>query len=835
MRTLVWRNVRNNTGRYLATLIAIITGVGFFAATGFIGDRVIASVNGDVDRQYGNVDVAVVPAEDEPGGDVSNDASPPLNLSVRDAERISTAEGVEGSAGELAGTIGISAGSGKPKKTTGRLWITDKELSPIDVVDGRAPSAAGEIAVDRGLADQENLKVGSSVKVYTLAGQQNGRVVGITAFGDKDAIDQDGTVSVPEATAFAWLNDGQREYQELYLRGSGLQDTLVDAVKPLVPAGFEAQKGSDFLEEQQDQLGGFGRILKNALQGFALLALFVGGFVIYNTFNVIVAQRLRELAVMAAIGATPKQIKRSLRWEGILIGLIGSILGVAAGFVLTFGLIALLQAFGVELPGSGLKVSPPVVVQGIVLGTLITWLSVTIPARRAARTEPMEALRSASADTSALSRPRGIAAAIIVVLGLGLLLFGGSAAVIGIGALLLFIGVIVAGPFLAVGGAKLARPVMSQFGLEGRLAVDNTARNPTRTATTANALVIGVFLVTLVTVAGSSVKDFAVGEIKKLQSADFIVVSDGGSVDPKLTTEFQRVAGVKAVVPFRREAVTVDGQKTTLSAGDLAKIEKVADVEAVRGSLTGLTGATIAVPEAEEGKTPKVGSTVTVRTTTGKKADLKVAAILKSSLDSQLTGAFTDEAAFDGLAGDVAPTVAFIDTDSGAQSDTKKDLEEIADTRPDITVSEGNAIGQLVSTVFDFLIKAVDGLLLMSVLVALIGIINTLSLSILERRRELGLLRVVGMLDRRVQRMVRLESVVIAALGTGIGLILGLVLAWSVIHGIDRLSEADIAFTLPWGMLAIVVGLGLALGLLASLIPARRSTRLDVLDAIGAE
>lgn len=835
MRTIVWRNVRNNTGRYLATLIAIITGVGFFAATGFIGDRVIASVNGDVDRQFGAVDVAVVPTQDGPGGDVSKDASQPLNLSVRDAERISSADGVEGSAGVLTGTIGISTGQGKPKKTTGRLWITDEELNPLDLKEGRAPAAAGEIAVDRDLADEEGLKVGSTAKVYTLRGPVDARVVGITSFGDKAAIDQDGTISVPQATAFTWLNDGQREYQELYLRGSGLPQQLVDKVKPLVPSGFKAETGNAFRDEQQKQLGGFGKILKNALQGFALLALFVGGFVIYNTFSVIVAQRLRELAVMSAIGATPKQIKRSLRWEGILIGLIGSVLGVIAGFALTFLLIALLEAFNVELPGSGLKVSGAVVVQGILLGTIITWLSVTVPARRAARTEPIEALRSAAADTAALSRARGIWSAILVVIGLALLLFAGTAALIAVGALLLFIGVIIAGPFLAVGGAKLVRPLLSRLGLEGRLAVDNTARNPTRTATTANALVIGVFLVTLVTVAGSSVKDFAVGEIKKLQSADFIVVSDGGSVDPNLTKEFQRVEGVKAVVPFRRETVTVNGKQTTLSAGDLPKIVKIADVKAQSGSLDDLTGETIAVTEPDKGKAPKVGSTVTVRTTTGKRADLKVVAVLKPSIDSQLTGAFTDEAAFDRLAGDVAPTVAFIDTDSGAQSDTKKDLEKIADTRPDISVSPGNVLGQIIGSVFDFLIKAVDGLLLMSVLVALIGIINTLSLSILERRRELGLLRVVGMLDKRVQRMVRLESVVIAALGTGIGLVVGLVLAWSVIHSIDRLSEASVPFHLPWGMLALIIGLGLALGLLASLVPARRSTRLDVLDAIGAE
>jgi putative ABC transport system permease protein len=225
---------------------------------------------------------------------------------------------------------------------------------------------------------------------------------------------------------------------------------------------------------------------------------------------------------------------------------------------------------------------------------------------------------------------------------------------------------------------------------------------------------------------------------------------------------------------------------------------------------------------------------VQVADNAGNEADLRVSALLKSTLDSAHAGALTAEPTFDALVGESAPTVAFMDVDSGAQTETKDAIEARADLRPDITVEEGNAIGQLVGTIFDFVIDAVDGLLLMSVIVALIGIINTLSLSILERRRELGLLRVVGMLDRRVQRMVRLESLVIAALGTLSGMLLGLFTAWALIFSIDRLAEGNIGFSVPAMQLLLILGLGLVLGLLAALIPARRSTRLDVLDAIQA-
>jgi putative ABC transport system permease protein len=825
---LAWAGVRRNPGRYIATLVAIMTGVAFFAATGFLADRVIASLEGNVDKTYGAVDAAVTPNDTGRAGTFADD----LRLPAKSADAIAAVPGVDAVAGVLTGKVAFRAANGSTfaNDATGRLWVEDDELNPIDVVDGRAPAAEGEIAVDKGTADKHGLAVGDQVTILTLAGPFPAEVVGITRFGDTDALDSGGTVSIPKSAAFDWLSSGQAEYQELYLRGSAPQPTLVKGVEPLTPPGYQIQSGDEFRSDQRAQVGAPGHYLKYALQGFAILALLVGGFVIYNTFSVIVSQRLRELAVLAAIGATPKQIKRALRYEGLVIGLIGSTLGLIAGFALVFLLVLILEAIGVSLPGSGLKITPTAVVPAILAGTLITVISVMIPARRAARTDPIEALRISAAETASISRRRTIFAIVLIAGGAYGLLFGSKVA-IGFGALVLFVGVIVAGPIFAVFGASIARPVMSRFGLEGRLAADNTARSPKRTAITANALLIGVFLVTFVSVAGTSLKDFVVAKIKELETADYVIASTGGTIGPDLVAKLERIDNVTKVVPFRRESVTLDGEASQIFTGDIDALQKIAGVKTKEGSFTDVVPGTIAVTEGS-GTTPPVGSTVTVANREGASEKLKVAAIVKFSLDTAVTGNYVATKSFDRLVGDTAPTVGFLDVASGTETDTKDAIEAVTSQRPDISVTEGNEIGRLIGSVFDFLINAVNGLLLMSIVIALIGIINTLSLSILERRRELGLLRSVGMTDRRVRRMVRLESVIISALGTVLGVALGLFTGWALIRSINRLSDAGVAFSLPVGRLALVLALGVVLGVVASLIPSRRSTRLDVLDAI---
>ena len=420
---LAWLGVRHNPARYVATLVAIVTGVAFFSATGFLSDRVLDALQGDVDRQYSTVDAAVIVDDDGAAADFANK----LRIPGAKADAIAATEGVEATAGVLTGSVAFRGADGKvfADGATGRLWIEDEDLNPVDVEEGAAPAAAGEIAVDKGLAKKHDLTVGDKVTLLTLAGPQEVTIVGITKFGNSDSIDGgSGTVSISKENAFDWLSSGQVEYQSLYVRGSGDQAALVVAIEPSAPDGFKVQDGESFLDDKRSEIGAPAQYLKKALQAFALLAMLVGGFVIYNTFSVIVSQRLRELAVMSAIGATPKQIKRALRYEGVVIGVLGSLLGLLVGFVLTYALGLALTAFGVALPGSGAKIGLTNVVSAVLIGTLITVASVMIPARRAAKTEPIEALRAAAVERSPFSRGRIIASVVLVGGGIAGLLFG---------------------------------------------------------------------------------------------------------------------------------------------------------------------------------------------------------------------------------------------------------------------------------------------------------------------------------------------------------------------------------------------------------------------------
>lgn len=834
MLKLVLSSVRHNLGRYLATLVAIVAGVGFYTAVSVISDGVISSLEGNVDEQYGEVDVAVVP-DDSPTVESSGAEPEPLKVPQSVVDDLLALPGVDGGAGILTAPVAFQCDDGKPfaSSATGRLWVADDELNPLSVTGGTAPKKAGEIGVDQGLAKDEDLKVGDSLTLLTLAGKEPVTVVGITDFGDSDALDDGGTVSISEADAFDWLNAGQAEYESYYLRGSDDADTLTSEAGKVVGDGFVVQTGDEFRQDQRDANGSFAQNLKTALQAFAVLALLVGGFVIYNTFSVIVAQRLRELAVLAAIGATPKQLKRSLRLEGVVLGVVGSALGIVAGYLLTLLLEGVLEVTGGGLPG-GLSFGVANLVGGLVLGTVITTLSVMIPARRAGRTEPMEAMRDAAVESASLGRVRGLVCLVLGALGILAMLVGSGLVTIGVGAFAFVVAVFVGAPYLARVGARLSRPLLERFGVEGRLAVDNSVRNPKRTATTANALLIGVFLVTLVAVAGASIRDFAIQQVNDVQSADYVVVSQGGTIDSDFVSRLSDIENVNEVVAFEREPVTIDGTASIASSGDVSEMRRIASLTVEKGSLDDLSTGTIAVLDTGDGSAPNVGGTVAVTDSRGRSADLRVVAVLAATQDTGQTGSIIDQQSFDALVGDVAPTVAFVDIASGAHGSTRDAIEDLADLRPDITAQEGNAVGKLIRSVFDFLIKAVTGLLLMSVVIALIGIVNTMSLSILERRRELGLLRIIGMTDKRVRRMVTLESVLIALLGTLGGMVVGLVVSLLLVLSFNRLSDATISPSIPWVELVVILVLGLVLGVLAALLPARRSTKMEVLDAISA-
>jgi len=822
---LALRGVQHNPTRYIATLVAIITGVSFFAAAGFLSDRVTDALEGDTRAQYGEVDLAVVEFIDLEN--LSFDEMPRVPGPV--AEQVAALPDVEGSALILTGDMALRSDSGEIIATsTGRLWVEDDQLNPLTIQNGRAPERLDEIAIDRGLATTHDLMVGDTTRALSIVGEVDVSIVGITTFGESDTIDSSGTISVATG-AQTWLSS-RDEYESVYLRSSLPQDELRDQVAALLPDSHIAQTGDEFLKEKIATIGLLGSILRQTLRAFATLALFVGGFVIFNTFNVLVAQRVRELAMLRAIAATPAQVRSAMLLEGVVVGLIGSIIGTAVGVGLLFVLDVILTRFELPVPGSGLSFSLGSFLVPILFGTFITTMSVLIPARRAAATEPIEAITDAAAERAGVSTSR-VVTTLTLLTGSLLLLFATThGALLMLGLLGIFVTAVVAGPVLARIVSRLARPVAARIGLQTHIAVDNTGRNPNRTATTANALLIGVFLVTLVTVAGASARDFVVSEFGDVEASDFALSSDAGALGAELTDQVRDVDGVEMVAQYRRELGGLAGRSMFVSTIDSVDMIDFTDLEVDSGTLADPASGSIFIREDLDFS---VGDRVVISGPQNT-VELEVASRLFYGQDAEHTGNLVHPDDFATIFGEIEPNAAFIQIKPSAAADSGDAIEAAIAARPDLTLEPGNSLGQSIGSAIDFAINGVNGLLLISVLVAVIGIVNTLSLSIFERRRELGLLRVLGMLDRHVRRMIRIESVIVAALGTVTGIAVGLFSGWALIAALRRSSDLEITLSWAIGRLSVILVIGVLLGAAASFIPAQRATRLNALDALDA-
>ena len=834
MLTIALRGLRANAARYTATIVAIVAGVGFLAAGLIVTDSIRTSLGGDAAEQYPAVAAAVQPDTSEESLDPTID---PALLATIEAVPL-----VDAAAGVLDGPLSVfDPETGRPLEegATGSMWVTVAELNPLSVVEGRAPAATGEIALDRRSADRlDDATIGATLDIATVRGLQRATVVGLTEFGSRASENPDGTISVAEPWAFDVLGDGMPGYSEVLVAGpvdGPGQEELVAALGTVVPPGFVVLDRSEFLSQTEGVAASIADAARPVLIGFSLLALFVCGFVIYNTFSVVVAQRTRELALLRAVAATPRQVKRSVRVEGIVIGLAGSIIGVLVGVALTLAMPWLLGVFGLSVGSVGITVTATTVVSCILAGTIITLVSVLAPARRAARTPPVEALRSGPATTARTTALRTVISLLLIGGGAGLLVAGGTAGqpvLLGAGAFAFVLGVLVGGPVLAALFARAARWLTQWTGLTGRLASDNLVRNPRRTATTANALVIGVLLVTFVSIAGASVRDWSVEQINELSDSDLTISSNVGGIDPTLVTAIQAEEGVTATATVATSPATVNGSASSVSTGDPADVVSVAGVDVAQGSLDDLAaggialGAFSAAPDG--GPPPEVGSTVTVVVPGGASQELIVVATLEFSITSLTLSNLMGAASFAELFGDLPTTTIYLDVEPGALDQVDASIEELVEGYSNVTVTRGNVIGEIVGSVFDFAINAVIALLGMSVVIAVIGIVNTLSLSIFEQRREIGMLRAVGMLPRDVRRMVRMESVLISMVGTLTGLVTGIFLAYFLTRPIG----VEFNWQLP--RLGLIVVLGVLVGFVASWAPARRVSRIDLLDALQA-
>lgn len=875
MWNLTLRNLRANLARLVSTAVAVITGTAFVACGLVLTQAIASSVAGNVELQYSAVDAGVVSqgmTADGPGALEGVDAAL--------LEPLEALPEVSGAAGELVASTKLldSDGDALRSQMLGRSWITDSELNPFTVDEGRAPEAEGEIAVDRGTVDKFDISIGDDFDLATPAGPVEATVVGITSFGRSATVDGGGTVFLSPGYALEVLGAGSEQYTQILLRSDGPPGELVAAARDTLPTNVSVLDGEDFRTEATASTQEFVSFLRPVLLGFAFLALFVAGFVIYNTFTVVVTQRSRELALVRSIGGTPGQVRRSLLGEGLLLGLGASVIGLGIGMALSALLQWILQRFDVGLPGAGFALSGWTVLITVGSGTLITVVSVLIPAFKAGRTRPVEAMRESAVDHSGTSMLRLYAGGALLVIGVGALLFNrfvqAYPLLLAFGALTLFWGVVVGGPLLARLFGRAMRSLLSR-NLTGRIAADNMVRNPKRTATTANALVIGLFLVTLVTVSGTALRDWAMDEVAKLSASDFLVVAVTPIPDD-LVQAVENLDGVTAAAPVQTALVSdATGVTALLSGADIDLLVDTMGLEATSGSLDdvaagagaattgfgqlseqrpsggppGPSSSTTEVgPDPSEQPDPEVdgptldigesGSTTSqadvgqvylLENPAGEIVEVPVAAVLELQLDTIFLGTLVNQDLFTEIAGTQPVGQIYIRADQDRIDQVGTDLDNIVADYTGIEVVPGNFIGQILGSVIDFLIAAINGLLGLSVVIALVGIVNTMNLSIHERRRELGMVRALGMTVAQVRSMVRIEAFGIGVLGTLIGVGAGVFCGWVVIGSITEVS-----IPLAWGRVGIITAVGLLISVFASIWPARRSTRIDMLEAMAS-
>ena len=844
MLRLTIANLRAHPVRFLTTLLAIVVGTGFLAGTLVLGDSLGPALRSNAVVALKGVDAAVEPSLRDAGGrrrgggGLDAGAIPATTL-----DEVEGTDGVQDAAGVLSADLSVldSSGAVVLKNATGSLAIPVPALDPYHVVEGRAPTAAGEITIDQETSRRKGWPVGTELQLATTSGGHSAEVVGITRYGDQAAASASGDIVVSQADGFAFLAAGSESYDAIYVTGTPgtSQDDLAVSLSAQVGDRFTVQTGDELRADEAGSAASLADTIDTGLQAFAWIALFVGIFIIYNTFSIVVAQRLRETALLRAIGASGKQVRRAVLLEALIVGLVASLIGVAVGVGLFFALRELVPQFKAltGTAGVSLRVRPTSVLEVLLVGMVVTVISAFVPAFRASRTKPMAALRMAAIDRSGTNRVRAAIGLIALVLGAVLLLVGMAieqGLVIASGPVLMFIGVLLGGPMLANGFSAGIGSVLGRLGLPSRLAVANTRRNPARTATTANALLIGIFLVVFVTAAGGAVRDWAVERVSELSGADLTVMSASAGIDPALQQQIVDTDGVTASTAIYEGVGLTGTDGTPVAAVDFASATPVLALKTTSGSLADMGPNDIAVIGSAGGargnSVPAIGSTMPVQFKNGQSRTFTVAAVIQFSLDARgdLIPADTARA----VVPDLLPNTIALSVSGGSARSVQQSLDDLTAEYSSIIVTAGNFVATFIKAFFNAIISSVNALLGLAVIIAVFGIVNTLILSVVERTPEIGLLRAVGMSRSQIRRSIRSESVIVAADGTLIGMGFGLFVAWAVTQPIFQDGQS---FSWPLRELGVIALLGFVIGVIASLIPAWRASRLDVLDAIRVE
>ncbi|MCU1693411.1 MAG: hypothetical protein JWM64_2502 [Frankiales bacterium] len=845
MWRLTLRSLLSHKLRLALSALSIVLGVAFVAGTLVFTDTLSRTFNDLFGATSADVNVTPRAAFDVgltgTGAPDGTDAVPQAVV-----ERLRALPGAAAVSGTVqAEGVYVLRRNGKVLDTGGSPgvgigWDTVAELNPAHLTAGRGPVSATEVALDAASAAEAGYRLGDRVAVLTPGPRVEAVLVGTFRFGRSGGLAGASLTAFDTVTAQRLLGTPGGFSGVSIATAAGVTDRqLAREVRGVVGTSYDVRTRAEQAASSAAALESSLGYLSVVLLAFAGIALFVGSFIILNTFSMLVAQRTRELALLRALGASRGQVTRSVLTEALVLGVLGTTVGLAAGVGLAEALRALFGRFGLTLDGS-LVLSARTVLWSYAVGVLVTLVAAYLPARRAARTAPLAAMRD---DVSGAERPlrrRTLTGAALAVLGAAALTTslltddtGAAAAWVGVGALALVVGTIGLSPALVVPFLRTVGAVLpAVWGRTGSLARENALRNPRRTAATASALMIGLALVSAASILGTSTNASIDRVIGSGLRADLVVST---SVQQPFTAQVAEavagVDGIATVMQHRFGVVQVEGASTFLTAVDAPALASTVALDYVSGSAAALGGTSVLVDEPTAASHRwTVGSPVEALLPNGTRLALTVGGVYHAN---QIVG--TVVVALDTYTAAGGPALdqfVYADLAPGADpAQVRSDLETALAAYPVVTVKDRDEFRDGLKGSIDQVLLLIDALLALSVLIAVLGIVNTLALAVLERTREIGLLRALGMERRQLRRMVRLESVVISLYGALLGLVLGVVLGIALTRTLA--TQGIEVLAVPVGRLTLFLVLSAAVGVLAALWPARRAARMPVLAAVA--
>ena len=840
--------------RVIGASTAVVIGVTFLVATLILGDSMRTGFDTFFADSNKGVDLFV-----RNGTKVSSDGyvqQGTLDASVADA--IASQPGVARVAASVEGTAQIIGADGQPiggdgPPTLGGNWIDDTGVDGVGfngyaIAAGRAPTADDEVVIDRGSAKAGTLHVGDRTTVLTPQPVEV-TVVGIVTFGEgADANDNIGGASYTGFTFAAaqqyLLGEPGRISTVLVEADPGVTpDALRASLQPALPQGSETLTAAERTAEENDAISDeFLDFFEAFLLAFAIVALLVATFSIHNTFSILVAQRTRESALFRALGASRRQVLAAVAIEALAIGTVASGIGVGAGIGLAAALKALMDAAGFGLPAAiGLDVQTAAIVTAMIVGVGVSLIACIAPAFKAARIAPLAALRDVAVDRSGTSKVRAVAGLLITAGGVAAVFTAtrspdNALATAGVGALATMIGAVVLGPIVATfATAVLGAPVAALRGQAGSLARRNAMRNPRRSAGTASALMFGTAVVALFATFGASLKASFDDLVDDSFAGDLVIARSGFSgapLDQQMTPALDALDAVAIASPIADAPVVLGGSDESAVAIVPDTFARVADLDVTQGSLAALSTNGLAVASTYAGEHGwTIGTVVPIAFADGTSGTVTLEAIFETR---NIVGSVAINDALwephQGRSGDTAVLIAL--ADGVGLRDGKTAIESVTARFGSPNVQDRQEFADENGEEVDEMLGLSYGLLGLAILIAILGIANTLSLSIHERTRELGLLRAVGQSRSQLRRTVRWESVILAVFGTVGGLALGTFLGWGLVRAMSS-QEGIGTFAAPATTLAVILGLAMVAGVVAAIRPARRAARLDILQAIA--